>query len=111
MKNVQYIKFWWLFVKQTDNKWSKRPDIATFGKDFCNILGCINPFFWGGGSNNSFETMLMSYCKFWIYWVDVNTKFTIWQVVILQIFYLHPPIKFKIYNMTLILKKGFIPLK
>ena len=22
----------------------------------------------------------MSYCKFWIYWVDVNTKFTIWQL-------------------------------
>ena len=21
----------------------------------------------------------MSYCKFWIYWVGVNTKFTIWQ--------------------------------
>ena len=28
----------------------------------------------------------VSYCKFWIYWVGVNTKFTIWQL--------------KIYNMT-----------
>ena len=37
---------------------------------------------------------LLSYCKFWIYWVGVNTKFTIWQ--------LHPPSKFKIYNITLL---------
>ena len=25
----------------------------------------------------------MSYCKFWIYWVGVDTKFSIWQFVIL----------------------------
>ena len=24
----------------------------------------------------------VSYCKFWIYWVGVNTKFTIWQLVL-----------------------------
>ena len=35
-------------------------------------------------------------CKFWIYWVDVNTKFTILQLIL----YLHIPSKFKIYNMT-----------
>ena len=51
----------------------------------------------------------VSYCKFWIYSVGVNTTFTIWQckyeiynmtVVILQILYLHPPSKFKIYYLT-----------
>ena len=26
---------------------------------------------------------LVSYCKFWIYWVGVNTKFTIWQLVVI----------------------------
>ena len=25
--------------------------------------------------------LYMSYCKFWIYWVGVNTKFTIWQLL------------------------------
>ena len=25
----------------------------------------------------------LSYCKFWIYWVGVNTKFTIWQLVVI----------------------------
>ena len=29
------------------------------------------------------ENFNLSYCKFWIYWVGVNTKFTIWQLVIL----------------------------
>ena len=37
------------------------------------------------------------------YWVGVNAKFTIWQlVVILWILYLHPPSIFKIYNMTML---------
>ena len=31
-------------------------------------------------------TVKLSYCKFWIYWVGVNTKFTIWQYCI----YTHP---------------------
>ena len=30
--------------------------------------------------HNASYTVLMSYCKFWIYWVGVNTKFTIWHV-------------------------------
>ena len=29
--------------------------------------------------HNASYTVLMSYCKFWIYWVGVNTKFTIWH--------------------------------
>ena len=35
-----------------------------------------------------------------IYSVGVNTKFSIWQLVILLILYLNPPGEFKIYNMT-----------
>ena len=28
-----------------------------------------------------YKLLLVSYCKFWIYWVGVNTKFTIWKLV------------------------------
>ena len=33
------------------------------------------------GTDTEEVTRPMSYCKFWIYWVDVNTKFTIWHLV------------------------------
>ena len=39
---------------------------------------------------------MVSYCKFWIYWVGVNTKCTIWQLV--NCVCIHPPIKLKILN-------------
>ena len=44
------------------------------------------------GANNSdnkgsefdpWPRLQLSYCTFWIYWVGVNTKFTIWQLVML----------------------------
>ena len=33
---------------------------------------------------------VLSYCKFWIYWVGVNTKFTIWQPYCKFCIYTHP---------------------
>ena len=36
----------------------------------------------------------VSCCKFWICWVDVNLKFTVWQLIL----HLHPLSKFKIYK-------------
>lgn len=42
---------------------------------------------------------MVSCCKFWTYWMGVNTKFT--QHDDLKISYLHPPCIFKIYNMTM----------
>lgn len=46
---------------------------------------------------------ILSCCKFLIYWVGINTKFTTW-VVKLKILYLQPPSTciFKNYNMTMI---------
>ena len=31
--------------------------------------------------------MLLLYCKFWIYWMGVNTTFTIWQLEIQNLQY------------------------
>ena len=52
----------------------------------------------------------MSYCKIWIYWDGVNTKFTIWQLAHTVNFVFTPPSKFKFYNMTCISQNlGAVP--
>ena len=39
-------------------------------------------FFWTGMSDIWNLVTHVSFCKFWIYWVGENTKFTIWQLFV-----------------------------
>ena len=53
------------------------------------------------------HTSNLSYCKFWIYWVGVNTKFTNDNLSYCNFFYLHPPSKFEIYNTCITNEKSY----
>ena len=54
-------------------------DISHFPQNTMDVLMQLSISFPLVKIQEDFMRVLLSYCKFWIYWVGVNTKFTIWQ--------------------------------